>query len=85
MVEPENNVAIVAIVGKIGASDRDRLIRVGRKDSEGAGSIETDTFDVAWIDIGLADNTTDTFANALPNVGGRLFLERIARLGYSEV
>jgi len=77
VVQPEDNIAVLAIIGKIGASDGNWFIGVGGEDGEGAGSIETDALDVAWVYIRLADDTANTFANAMPNVGGRLFLKKI--------
>lgn len=49
VVQPEDNVAVLAIIDEIGAGDGDWFVGVGREDGEGAGRIETDALDVARV------------------------------------
>lgn len=74
VVEPQDNVAVVAIVGKVRTGDGYRLIGVGRENGERASRIEANTFNEAWVNVGLTHNSADTLADALPNVCGGLLL-----------
>lgn len=78
VVEPENNVAVLAIVGELWASDGYGLIRVGVKDGKRASSVETNAFNEAWIDIRVNHDSPDALANALPNICGRLLLNAVS-------
>ena len=70
VVQPEDDVAVVAIVGEVRAGDGDGLVGVGGEDGEGAGGVEADALDLGGVDGGLADDAADALADALPNVGG---------------
>lgn len=78
VVQPEDDIAVVAIVGKVGASHGYGLVGVGRENSKGAGGIEANALDLAGIDCGFLDDTASALANALPDVCGRLFLYQVA-------
>ena len=74
MVEPQNDVPVVAIIGKVGPCNRQRLIGIMGENSEGAGGVKANALDLGRVDGRLADNSADTFADALPDVCGRLLL-----------
>ena len=74
VVQPQDDVASVAIVLKSGAGHGHGLVRVLGEDGQRAGSIEADAFDGAGVDVGLVDHMVHTVADAGPDVRGGLFL-----------
>lgn len=74
MVEPQDDVAVVAIVGEVRSGNGQRLVSVVSKDSKRAGGVEANALDAGRVNGGLADNATDAFAYALPDICGRLLL-----------
>jgi hypothetical protein len=74
VVQPENDVAVIAIVGEVWTSYGYGLIGVGGENSKGASGIETNALDLIGIDGGFLDDTASALADALPDVCGRLFL-----------
>lgn len=74
VVEPENHIASIAVVFKIGTSDCDWLVGDIGKDSQRAGCIETNTLDGVGISVGLVNHLVHARADTRPNVRGRLFL-----------
>lgn len=90
MIEPEDDIAIAAIVLEVWASDWDRLICVGRENCEGAGGVKTNALDRFGVDRRLGHHTANTLADALPDISSRLFLSvcqyaKIRRRGRSPV
>jgi len=75
VVKPENDIAVVSVgIVKLGASDGDGLVGVIGEDGQRAGRIEADTADCVWIDVVLVEGTLGRLADAVPDVGGGLFL-----------
>lgn len=74
VVQPQDDVAVVAVVGKVRAGHGDGLVGVVREDGEGAGGVEADAADACGVDLGLGDDLADAEADATPDVGGGLFL-----------
>ena len=50
MVEPKNDVPVVAIVGKVRPCDRQRLIGIMGENSEGAGGVKANALDLGRVD-----------------------------------
>lgn len=75
VVKPQDDISIVAIVCEIGTGDREGLVGIVSEDSKRAGGIEANSLDAGGVDSGFADHTADAFADALPNIRSRLFLD----------
>lgn len=76
VVQPENDVAVVAIVGEIGAGNGNRLVGIVGEDGQGAGGVEADTLDLVWVDERLLHNSAHALADTAPDVCCGLFLEK---------
>jgi hypothetical protein len=76
VVEPQNDVAVVTIVCEVGSGNGERLVSVVSEYGQRAGGIEANALDAGWIDGRLANDTPDTFADALPDICGGLLLEK---------
>jgi hypothetical protein len=76
VVEPQNDVAVVTVVCEVRSGNRERLVGVVSEDGQRAGGIEANTLDAGRIDSRLANDTPDTFADALPDICGGLLLEK---------
>jgi hypothetical protein len=74
VVEPQDDIAVVAIICEVRSGDRKGLVSVVSEDGKRAGGVEANALDAGGVDGGLADNATDTFADALPDICGGLFL-----------
>lgn len=74
VVQPEDDVAVIAVVGKVGTRHGHWLVSVVGEDGERAGGIEANALDGLGVDSGLGDDLPDADGNAVPDVGGRLFL-----------
>lgn len=74
MVKPQNDVPVVAVICKVRPCDGQRLIGIVGENSEGAGGVKANALDLGRVDGRLADDPADTFADALPDVCGRLLL-----------
>lgn len=48
VVEPQDDISIIAVIGEVWAGDRNWLVRVMREDGERASCIETDALDAGW-------------------------------------
>lgn len=76
VVEPQNDVAVVTIVCEVRSGNGKRLVGVVSEYSQRAGGIEANALDAGRIDGRLANDTPDTFADALPDICGGLLLEK---------
>lgn len=72
VIQPENDIAVRV---KARPRYRDRLVRVGVEDRQGARGVESNAADGVRVDIVLADGALYRGADAPPNVGRGLFLE----------
>ena len=68
VVKPQNDIAIVPIVFKVGPSDGHWFIRIVSKDCQGAGGIKANSTDGCGIDVVLVKCSVDTVADTAPNV-----------------
>jgi len=82
VIEPQDDVAVIAIICEVWAGDGERLVGVVGEDGKRAGSIKANALDARGVDCGLADNAADTFADALPDICGGLFLDESDYDGY---
>lgn len=82
VIEPQDDVAVIAIICEVWTGDGERLVGVVGEDGKRASSIKANALDARRVDCGLADDAADTFADALPDVCGGLFLEESDYDGY---
>lgn len=74
VVEPEDDVAVLAVILKFGTGNSDGLVSVCGEDGEGACGIETNALDLVSADTSLGYHAANALADTLPNVGCGLFL-----------
>jgi hypothetical protein len=75
VVQPQDDVAVVAVVGKGRPCDGHGLVRVVGEDGQGACRVEADALDLGRVDGSFGDDAADAFADAEPDVGRRLLLQ----------
>lgn len=80
VVQPENNVAVITIVGEVRPRDGYGFVGVCIEDCEGAGCVEANTFDFGGVDSGFSYDAADAFADTVPDVCSGLFVVSILRL-----
>jgi hypothetical protein len=85
MIKPENNIAIISIIGEAGAGDWHWFIGIVGKDREGTGCIEAYSADGGGIDTVLAESSLHAYADASPDVCGRLLVVAGLRLPESNI
>lgn len=72
VIQPQDHVAVRI---EVWARYRDRLVGIIGENRQGAGGIKPDTSDRVRVDIVLANSALNGDTDAMPDVGGRLFLE----------
>lgn len=72
VIQPQDHVAVRI---EVRARYRDRLVGIVGENRQGAGGIKPDTSDGVRVDIVLANSALNGDTNAMPDIGGRLFLE----------
>lgn len=72
VIQPQDHVAVRV---EVRARYRNRLVSIIGENRQGAGGVKPDTSDRVRVDIVLANSALNGDTNAMPDIGGRLFLE----------
>lgn len=80
VVEPQNDIAVIAVVLEVRAGNGNRFVGVGREDGQRASGVKANAFNGVGVDLGFADYPANTFTYALPNVCRRLLVVASLRL-----
>lgn len=74
VVEPQDDVAVIAIVLEVGTRDGDGLVGVVGENGEGAGCVEANAAHGCRVDVVLVEGPLHTLADAAPDVGCGLLI-----------
>lgn len=77
VVEPQNDVAIVAIVREVWAGDGYWLVGIVSENGERASGIKANTLDASQWDERVCNDFLDTIADCVPDVSRGLLLEEV--------
>lgn len=76
VIQPQYDIAVIAVVLEVGPGYGDGLVRVFREYRQRTSGIEADSLDQGGVDTRLVNDTLYTMAYTVPDVGGGLFLVR---------
>jgi hypothetical protein len=74
MVQPENNVAVVAIISEVRVGNRNGFVGVRGENCQGASCVEADSLDACRRDSRSGETRPNARCDSPPYVSGRLFL-----------
>lgn len=72
VIQPQDHVTVRV---EVRARYRDRLVGIIGENRQGAGGVKPDTSNRVRVDIVLANSPLNGDTDAMPDIGGRLFLE----------
>lgn len=74
VVQPQDDITVVAIVIEVGSGNGDRFVGIVGKYSQRASRIEANSLDQGNVNVRLVDDPLDAMADTVPDVRRGLFL-----------